>query len=310
MKKKKYILEEFSFFIAKVLKRLPINEKIKIKFNKKRHSRINQQLQSLFELSLSEAKKQNKKNSNKALKNSKIIWVFWWQGKKNMPSLVRACYNSLQENSSDGKVILITQKNYSKYTDISPEILTLLKNKKITLTHFSDILRFNLLKNYGGLWLDATIFVNKPITKKYFQSLFTCSGYDDNNYFFVTKGNWCGFLIGGTKNNILFTFMDIFFKNYWKENTKIIDYFLIDYALNYAWEHNLGHFRDYTKDNLGKNNPFLFDLAPKLNAKFEEKKWQEIQKNTEMYKLSYKIKLVKSKDTFYNKIVNPMGGKE
>jgi hypothetical protein len=59
---------------------------------------------------------------------------------------------------------------------------------KMTVTHFSDILRFNLLKNNGGLWLDATIFVNKPIPEKYFTPIFTCSGFPDKDYFFVARG--------------------------------------------------------------------------------------------------------------------------
>ncbi len=29
---------------------------------------------------------------------------------------------------------------------------------KISVQTFSDILRFNLLKNNGGMWIDATIF--------------------------------------------------------------------------------------------------------------------------------------------------------
>lgn len=295
-----FIGESFSFFIAKILRRLPVSNRIKIAFNKKRHQVIERKLQSLFASSL----ELSRGTVNRGLNNLGPIWVFWWQGKNSMPKIVRQCYKSIQKNSGKRKVILVTKDNFLDYTDISSRIISLLESNRITFTHFSDILRFNLLKNNGGLWLDSTIFVNKPISNKYFQRLFTCSGYDDEDLFFVTKGKWCGFLIGGTKHSQLFEFMDIFFRRYWENNDKLIDYFLIDYALDFAWKHDISDFRKFTERHIHKDNPDLFTLAPLLNRKFDEKLWIEISKNTEMYKLSYKMRLSKDMNTFYNKIIN------
>lgn len=61
-----------------------------------------------------------------------------------MPRIVYQCYKSLLKNKGNRQVILITQKNYYKYTDISSNIIDLVNQGNITLTHFSDILRFNL----------------------------------------------------------------------------------------------------------------------------------------------------------------------
>lgn len=36
------------------------------------------------------------------------IWVCWWQGKENMPDIVKACYNSIQKHACNHPVILIT----------------------------------------------------------------------------------------------------------------------------------------------------------------------------------------------------------
>ena len=283
------------FLIAKILKRVPLSNSLKVSFNTHRHKKINQKLLPYF----LDAEK-NYELNNSFNKSSDKIWIFWWQGKEKMPALVKNCYTSVVRNYDEGKVILITKNNFSEYTDISENILKLLKKGKITLTHFSDILRFNLLKNYGGLWLDATVFVSKEIDKNKFSEFYTCSGYDDEDYFFVTKGNWCGFLIGGSSSNSLFSFMDKFFEIYWTNTDELLDYFLIDYALNYAWEKNIGGFKSFTQKNIHKDNPNLFNLQNKLNERFNEKDWKILSNNTNMFKLSYKKKILNRNGTFYN----------
>lgn len=297
-----YKTENISFFISRCLRKLSVSEKIQTNFNKRRHKNIEKKLDPIFQSSLRKVNRNDQEYSNHG-----PIWIFWWQGHEKMPPLVRACYDSVIKNRIKREVILITKDNYMKYTDISDNIINLLHEKKITLTHFSDILRFNLLKNNGGLWLDATIFVTKPISENYFQKVFTCSGYENKDYFFVTQGNWCGFLIGGAKNSILFDFMDVFFREYWNQNDKLIDYFLIDYALNFAWKNNLSNFQEFTKKNIRKNNPNLFKLAPILNQKFNENDWNEINQETGMYKLTYKRTLSSDKNTFYNTLIKKGG---
>lgn len=109
-----YKVESITFFVSRVLRRLPINKKVK---NNK----------EIFSDS-----------------NNGPIWIFWWQGERKMPRIVYQCYKSLLKNKGNRQVILITQKNYYKYTDISSNIIDLVNQGNITLTHFSDILIFNL----------------------------------------------------------------------------------------------------------------------------------------------------------------------
>lgn len=83
--------------------------------------------------------------------NSGIIWVFWWQGFNNMPPIVRQCVKSIKNNSGNHSVIIVSKENIYKYTNISQNIFDELFKGNMTITHFSDIVRFNLLSNHGGL---------------------------------------------------------------------------------------------------------------------------------------------------------------
>ena len=268
-----------SFLCAKVLSRLPGCTKLSKYFNDRRHRKIEKDLMPLFEYSLNKTKYHTSNN-----KTSSIIWVFWWQGKNKMPSLVKKCYRSIISNRGKRKVILITQNNIKEYTTIPDYIYKKVNERKISLTHLSDILRFNLLNNFGGLWIDATIFVNDSLDVFNTNKLFTLSGYPDEKHFNVSYGRWTGFFIGGPKNSVLFNFMDTFFRAYWKYNDDLIDYFLIDYCLNYAWNKNLSNFK------LIKNstNPHLFDLQSNLNKKYNNESIQKLTYNTRVFKLSYK----------------------
>lgn len=300
MKKyRKYRMENSMFFFAKVMRRLPVSASIKQRYNKMRHRRINKLLLPYFI-----AAQEKVDFSYTKTKNDGPIWVFWWQGKKNMPELVKNCILSIQKHANKRKVVIIDRNNIDNYFKISSRVLKLQKKNKISMAAFSDIIRFNLLRKYGGLWIDATVFVRKMIPSKYFSDFFTCSGYGSDNLFFVTEGLWCSFLIGGCKNNPIFQFMSAFYEEYWNKNDQIMDYFILDYALSYAWKHNWGNFKTYTLMNKNKNNPYIFSLMPLLNEKYDKRILKKISANTEMYKLSYKKRLKSNQDTFYNEIIN------
>lgn len=288
-------VNQLSFFISKILKRIPLTNEVQIKFNNYRHHKINNFLKPYFEDSY---KRTSINKINK--KNEGPIWVFWWQGLSKMPDLVKNCFLSVKRNSSNRKVILVDKNNYFKYSNVSPKVIKLFEDKKITTAHFSDVLRFNLLKNNGGLWLDATILVTDKIEDKCFRGLYTCSGLDNPGNFFVTNGNWCIFILGGPKNSPIFNYMCHFYESYFSDNDFVADYFMTDYALNYAWEKNISNFKKYT-DN--KNNPNLYSLVNLLNRKFDEKVWMKISKKTNMFKLTYKKNIKQRKGTYYDVLV-------
>lgn len=87
----------------------------------------------------------------------KIIWWCWLQGVDNAPPICKACLNSLKQNISDHKIIVITEENRHDFIKLPAKIEEKYANGLIDRTHFSDILRAALLVHYGGTWIDSTV---------------------------------------------------------------------------------------------------------------------------------------------------------
>lgn len=274
-----------SFTIAKILKRIPPLAPLARKFNARRHQAISNRICE----SCNQAGSKIVDAPQPSVQNNGPIWVLWWQGEAQAPQTVKACITSIRRHAGNHQVIVITRDNVREYAQLPDYIYVKLNAGNITLTHFSDILRFNLLRHHGGLWMDATLFVTKPLsTSRYFGNFFTCSGYPDPSYFFVTEGRWTGFFIGGSVDEPLFSFMDIFFQLYWQKNDHLIDYFLIDYALDYAYNHNIGSLTNWVNHENGKDNPDLFNLAPYITQPYNPVEWKKLNLRTGVFKLSWK----------------------
>ena len=138
--------------------------------------------------------------------------------------------------ASDGfQYTIITKDNWKQYMKLPKHITEKVENGKITLTHFSDIIRAELLKQYGGVWIDATVFCNKRIELEPVSKIYTakCSPTPKS----LTLGRWSGFLIGDKKGSKLFSFMSEAFDQYWKKYDSLVAYLLIDYIIAIAHKH-------------------------------------------------------------------------
>lgn len=140
------------------------------------------------------------------------IWFFWWQGIDNAPEVVRICYKQLLKAIGKKRnIIVVSQKNFRKYTDLPEYIVKKVKNGQISFTHFSDILRVNLLKNQGGIWMDATIYITEcPDLDEY--QFYTVRHVLYSNWH-VCRGLWSSFLWLLGKETRCFLFVMIYFLN-------------------------------------------------------------------------------------------------
>lgn len=245
-----------------------------------------------------------KRPTCKGTKQTRVVWIFWFQGYRKMPLIIKKCIDSIRYHSNGCKVVLLTKFNINLYIKLSNFFVNKVKNGEITLTHFSDIIRFYILRQYGGLWCDATIYCTGDITNNYFNYLYTCGSFSKDYSFSITDNKWTLFLIGGNKNNALFQFMCKFYELYWKNNECQLSYFLSDLALRYAYQRNIGYFKNYTDKYAKKNNPNLWKLSQMIKFPYSLDNYRRIKENTDMFKLTYKLNSNFSKQSFYYKLLH------
>lgn len=151
-------------------------------------------------------------------KFSNYIWVCWWQG-KNMSPIVRKCYEHIREFNADKKVVLITEENLSEYVTFPPYIMEKYKKGIISRTHLSDILRSELLCQYGGVWMDITLMTWTSIPDRFYElPVYTGHFRYDKKDYNVSRNRWTPFfMVSRYPNNILFRFLSDFWREYWKE---------------------------------------------------------------------------------------------
>lgn len=217
--------------------------------------------------------------------NDVTIYVCWFQGEEAMPPIVKACYKSILQHANGRKVILITMDNYKNYADIPHFIEDKVTCGKISLTHFSDILRNALLYQNGGIWIDATIYLTEDL---HIEQLPFFSVKRKENW---DRINECPFrvstyLMAGVKGNPLNRFVYDGFISYYKQKDIILDYFLVDYIIC------LGYDNVATITNMIDRVPYtkgvVFQLCEYLTQKHNSHDIMELLHSTYIHKLSYK----------------------
>lgn len=83
------------------------------------------------------------------------VFVYWAQGMEAAPPIVRACYERLKRVPGI-ELRLITEATVPYWVDLPDHIK---ERVPATKAAFADWLRIALLKEYGGIWVDATCYV-------------------------------------------------------------------------------------------------------------------------------------------------------
>lgn len=181
-----------------------INLKLREKLNlptKKVMKKKDQQILNILMKEYGDLLVANSETSSKEKQNN-IIWVMWLQGFDNAPELVKVCRQYLEKNKpADSQIIELTSENLSDYVSFSDVMIQKIKDGTITYTHLSDLVRTQVLANYGGLWIDSTVLVTKEIPHQMFEEPWTTiKGYPEQGVPFVDC-RWTGFIMGGVEQH-------------------------------------------------------------------------------------------------------------
>lgn len=244
----------------------------------------------------------------KVLSKKHHIWVFWYQGKDEMPNVVKCCYEqlSIKNISNDCEIHLISKYNLNEYLIFPDYITQKVENDIITITHFSDILRYALLYHYSGFWIDATVWCEQRIPDSIFGNKYWSIKLSHPKYTIsVSYMKWSTFILWYREvHDPLAKHMLNLFMAYWQREDSLVDYLLVDYLLEYSID-SQREGKEFL--SISESNPHLYSLMQKLKDDFKQEKWDEMRSDTNFFKLSYKGDHVKkamcAPESYYNKVI-------
>lgn len=234
--------------------------------------------------------------------SSNYVWIFWWQGEENAPDLVKSCIRSVKSALSNGHDIrIISKNNLNDYVSLPNYILKKMECGIIPMAHFSDIVRIALLMKYGGYWFDSTCLVAGTEIFEIIEqcSLFALKELDlSSSLKDIAASNW--FLYSKSNNCIIIAVYQILC-DYWKNTIHLDDYYIFHVIFKVA----ISFFEEEWKEVPTFNNRTPHTLQFELNDRFNENRWQQIIKMSDIHKLNRRVIQNKSSEkTFLNYIVS------
>lgn len=234
----------------------------------------------------------------------KTIWVFWWQGELAMPPVIKECYKSILRNCNGRTVVLLDQNNFKDYITLPDYILRKFYEGVISKTHFSDILRVGLLKEHGGMWIDAAIFVTKPIP--YYNTMFYSPRLKKEPQDSPHMGLWVMGVMGAPSQMPLFSYIYDMLLNYWAKYDAVFSYLMFDYFIQYGYKHI-----SWVKDLIANrpiDSPNLHFSRYNFSKEVDESILDSLLENNTFLSLTYRIKYpkytVNGNKTYYTALLN------
>jgi len=89
----------------------------------------------------------------------KRIYSFWLQGADQAPEIVQFNWRCWRQLNPDYELIVLDGEAAKNTLSDLPEHL-----QNLIPQTYSDILRYHLLKTFGGIWVDATVFPVRPLS--------------------------------------------------------------------------------------------------------------------------------------------------
>ena len=245
--------------------------------------KIKQKLEKKY---LDKIEKIEKKYKEGSIATDRKVWICWFQGMENAPEVVKRCYASIKDNITDREVILLTENNYREYICFPQEIQAKIDSGIIKGAHMSDLLRLELLQQYGGTWIDATVFCSSKNIPDYMLNsdlfLFQClkPGRDGQSSII---SNW--FMTARPNQKFIFMMRELLY-DYWKNNDEVIDYFIFHDFFQIL----IDRYPEEWNRVVPFSNSVPHILLLRLFDEYNDAIWNAVTAMTPFHKLTYKFK--------------------
>ena len=279
----------FCYFLMKINYS---NERIQaLEIRNKKYSKIYKKYKKYLDM-------YNPEKDNNVSNNKPTIWILWLQGVENAPEIVKKCIKSIKHYNGDKKIVVLTKDNLFDYIKLPKYIIEKWRKGIISNTHFSDIVRIELLYDYGGIWMDATTFCTSSLPKFFLKNDLFLYRYKDGCDKTIKYNSW--FIYSKKGNRIIGSTRFLLFE-YWKHERKIKEYFLLHFFLTMSFE----KYQEDEKKIFCLTDDVAHTLQANFYRKFNIEEYEMIKSKSSIHKLTYKIDKEKiSKGCYYDVLVN------
>lgn len=167
-------------------------------------------------------------------KTDEKIFSIWFQGRENAPQLVKVCMQRL-ENLYGDRYRVLDSDDLAGMLEIPDFITDKWKAGIISAAHFSDICRIELLYKFGGMWFDATDYITEPVPQWIEESdlfIYACGDVITPHKLIQS----C--FMRARQGHPLMGALREFLYEYWRNEKKLADYFLLHYMFRFLVENN------------------------------------------------------------------------
>ena len=216
------------------------------------------------------------------------VWSMWWQGEAQADKLFRMCIDSARRHTHQ-PVITLDKDNYRQYFELPDYILRKHAEGKIALQHICDLMVISILAAEGGFFTGATVWWSQDATEELLRAPFwTCRAVSESRVN-MSRSRWVGYVMAGRKEFPLFSFARDCLQEYWKNSDKIVDYLLLDYVFELAYQ-NIPCVRAAIDALPPQNNMLRNELIYHLSDSYDPERFKRYtQGDTFLYKLSWKF---------------------
>lgn len=218
------------------------------------------------------------------------IWIFWWQGMESAPEVVQECVASVKRHAGAHPVIILDKNTFENYVSLPDFVLERLAAGDMNLTIFSDVLRFALLYQNGGIWMDATLFAASDFSSLFDGREFFTIRHNLYSDWHVCRGMWSSFMLACGKRSELAGIVYRTLLNYWKSESTVLHPFIIDLAIAAAYD--TSSTVRVQIDSVPINNPGVFKLARVLEQGGDYGSLSDILSTGKLFKLSWHVPFV------------------
>ena len=219
----------------------------------------------------------------------KIIWTAWLQGIDHAPEIVKVCWDSQKAFLPDYEYRIMTLENFHQWVSLPDDIIGKFKKGAMPPACFADLLRLAALKEYGGVWMDASLLCtglksdrlkelwcqieNSELTiPRYFRKGERCA---------VGLGNW--FISAKKWNRVINGVFDAMIA-YWHDHDCVTDYYMMHLFLALA----LRRWPETSVDMPRLNGYHCIMMGDWINKGVSKEQWDDLTAHVAFHKLNYR----------------------